>query len=188
MSWTNLILIALALAMDCFAVSLSAGAGSQKIKVSWVLKIAGFFGGFQGGMLFLGWLAGSGFQSLIQNFDHWLALILLVLIGGRMLFEARKKKDEKKINFSSNKIIILLAVATSIDALAVGISLAFLAIPLIWSVVIVAIMSFLLTIIGATTGKKIGSFLGNKAEIIGGLILIFIGLKIFIEHSNFLGK
>ncbi len=188
MSWTNLILIALALAMDCFAVSLSAGANSQKIKIGWIFKIAGFFGGFQGGMLLLGWLAGSGFQFLIEDFDHWLALILLVLIGGRMLFEARKKKDKKRINFSSNKIIILLAIATSIDALAVGISLAFLAIPLIWSVVIVAITSFLLTVVGATTGKKIGSFLGNKAEIIGGLILIFIGLKIFIEHSNLLGK
>ncbi|HNX10542.1 MAG TPA: manganese efflux pump MntP family protein [bacterium] len=180
MSFLNILFIAVGLAMDCFAVSLSAGAAMGKLRLA--IKISIFFGVFQAGMFFLGWLAGFGFRHFIQGVDHWIALILLAFVGGKMLYEAIKDKQEKKINFASNKMIVLLAIATSIDALAVGISFAFLKTDLILPTIIIGLMSFGLAFLGNFIGKKASDIMGRKAEIVGGIILILIGIKIFLEH------
>ncbi len=167
--------------MDCFAISLSAGAANEKKNIA--LKLSVFFGLFQAGMFLLGWLGAFSFRSLIEGADHWIALSLLIIIGGKMLYEAIEDKEEKKINFSSNRMILLLSIATSIDALAVGISFAFLKEPLFWPTTTIGLASFFMTIIGTRIGKKAQNILGRKAEIAGGIILILIGLKIFLEHT-----
>ena len=180
MNILSIILVAIGLAMDCFAVSLSAGAATNKTKLA--LKIALYFGLFQAGMFLLGWLAGYSFRYFIQGLDHWIALGLLAFVGGKMIYGAVRNKPEDKIDFSSNKIILLLAVATSIDALAVGISFVFLNTNLIFPAIAIGLASLGLSLLGNFLGQKANSFLGRRAEIVGGIILILIGLKIFLEH------
>ena len=178
--------IAIGLAMDCFAVSISAGSTVKKMNLSLMFKIAILFGVFQAGMTVIGYLLGSGFENFISNFDHWVAFGLLVFVGGKMIYEALKNGHESNVDFTCNRMLLVLAVATSIDALAVGISFAFLDGSCQFAVLMIGLMSFLFSLLGVMIGKNASKLLGNKAEIIGGMILIFIGLKILFEHLGIL--
>lgn len=186
MSLISIFLIGLGLAMDAFAVSLTVGMNTNKDeKWKMALKASAFFGGFQGLMPFIGWAIGIGFAEYIEKIDHWIAFILLVLIGGKMIFEAIKEDDnsQKEEKGYSNKRFIILAIATSIDALAVGISFAFLNVNILSAISIIGIVTFIICMIGVCLGKVLCRIFGSKAEIVGGAILIIIGIKILIEHS-----
>jgi manganese efflux pump family protein len=187
------ILIAFGLAMDAFAVSITSGAIIKNLKPGSptkkgeifdnALKIAIFFGMFQMGMPLIGWFVGCYLDRFISSFDHWIAFGLLSLIGAKMICEATKKESEKKeINPLNLYILLLLSVATSIDALAVGLSFAFLRISIITPIIIIGVITFSLSFIGVFAGNKAGHFFENKIEILGGVILIAIGLKILIQH------
>lgn len=180
----TIILTAAGLAMDCFAVSLSAGIALKRTALSYKLKVAFLFGGFQAGMMLLGWFGGSRLASYIETFDHWIAFGLLAFIGAKMIYEAFHEKEEK-CNYCSNRTLLMLSVATSVDALAVGVSFAFLKVPVMISAAIIGFMSFLAPLAGISIGEKAGEKLGSKAEISGGVILILIGAKILIEHLFF---
>jgi len=176
------IFIGIGLAMDAFAVSIANGIKTKKIKIKYPLKIAISFGFFQAFMPLIGWLIGTGFKSLISSVDHWVAFILLGIIGAKMIYESFKIEDEKQPSLLKNRVLLIQSVATSIDALIVGTSLAFLNFPIIISVIIIGIITFIFSFCGVYVGKKFGSFLKSKAEIAGGLILIGIGLKILFDH------
>jgi len=179
------------LSMDAFAVSLAKGICLKEDEFKNSFKVALFFGGFQALMPLLGWWFGRYFESYIKSFDHWIAFILLVIIGGKMLIEAIKElrsiKDSEitteceRDEFSYKKLTIL-AIATSIDALAVGVSFAFLSVSIIPSITIIGITTFILSFFAVFLGKKLGEYMQSYAEIIGGIILIFIGAKILFEH------
>lgn len=200
MSFLSLLLIAIGLSMDAFAVSITNGISIKNLQNKHALKIAAFMGGFQGIMPVIGWAAGVGFKDYIESIDHWIALILLTIIGGKMIFEAIKNRNEgvcatgqpiepeedHNDELLNNKVLFLLAVATSIDALAVGVSFAFLQISIVTSALLIGIITFIVCFIGVKIGKRCGCFLQSKAEIAGGVILILIGLKIFFEHMNIL--
>lgn len=202
MNLLSLVLTAFGLSMDAFAVSITSGMRMNKITNKNAAKIAIYMGGFQGIMPVIGWALGLGFKDYITSIDHWIALILLSIIGGNMIYEAVKEKrhskdDDREIGDArdnskdndkellKNKVLLLLAVATSIDALAVGVSFAFLNISIISSSLIIAIITFTMCFIGVKIGKKCGGFLKGKAEIVGGVILMLIGINIFLEHMNF---
>lgn len=200
MSILSILLTSFALSMDAFAVSITKGMTLKNINRKLAFKIAFFFGLFQGGMPLIGWALGIGFEKYIKTFDHWIALILLGFLGGKMIYESLKGDDEDEIALELAegspiqesdiplKDLLVLSIATSIDALAVGVSFAFLNISIIPVVSAIAIITFLVCFIGVLIGKKIGPVLKNYAEIVGGIILIFIGLNIFNEHTNFLGN
>lgn len=201
MSILSILLTSFALSMDAFAVSITKGMTLKNINKKLAFKIALFFGLFQGGMPLIGWALGIGFEKYIKTFDHWIALILLGFLGGKMIYESLKGDDEDEIALELAegasaiqqsdvplKDLLVLSIATSIDALAVGVSFAFLNIAIIPVVSAIAIITFLMCFMGVLIGKKIGPILKNYAEIIGGVILIFIGLNIFNEHTNFLGN
>ncbi|CEN86915.1 membrane protein [[Clostridium] sordellii] len=203
MSLVSVLLTSFALSMDAFAVSITKGMTMKNITKKIAFKIAFFFGLFQGGMPLIGWLLGISFEKYIKTFDHWIALILLSFLGIKMIYESIKenKKDEVAMDLEINglsqntstvdiktKDLLVLSVATSIDALAVGVSFAFLNISIIEVVTSIAIITFLVCFIGVLIGKKIGPILKNYAEIIGGIILIFIGLNIFNEHTGFISN
>ncbi len=179
----TIIFISIGLAMDCFAVSLSAGAGGRKTGILDTFRIAAVFGGFQSGMALIGWLAGSGFVRYIEKIDHWVAFGLLFIIGGKMILESFEKESEKRPDYRGIKTLFLLGVATSIDSLAIGVSLPILNYPLVFSFVSIGAASFLFSIAGVYLGKKTGEILGSKAETAGGVILILIGVKILLEHT-----
>lgn len=185
MSIISILLIGLGLAMDAFAVSLTVGMNTTK-KDKWgmALKAGAFFGGFQGIMPLIGWAVGMSFAEYIQKIDHWIAFILLAVVGGKMIFEAMKEEDisEKEEKGYSNKRFIILAIATSIDALAVGISFAFLNVNILSAISIIAIITFVICMIGVFLGKTLCNILGSKAEIAGGVILVIIGIKILLDH------
>lgn len=182
------VLIALALAMDCFAVSVVCGMIIRRMKWRIVLSVAFLFGLFQALMPLAGWVLTSGFSRYLQAVDHWIAFGLLAFIGGRMIADSFKEEDEKSINPRSLKTRFVLAVATSIDALAVGISYACtgydsigkLTVPL----VIIGVVSFLMSLLGFFLGVKTGDSIVKKLrpELVGGIILIGIGIKILLEH------
>lgn len=177
----QLCLIGLGLAMDAFAVSICQGLKMQKINLKQTITIALFFGGFQGIMPFIGWLLGKNFETYITSFDHWIAFALLLIIGGKMIIESFEANDSCEVT-NSLKDLVLLAIATSIDALAVGITFAFLKTSILLPVLLIGIITFILCIFGVIIGNKFGSRYKNKAEFLGGIILILIGLKILIEH------
>lgn len=185
-------LIALGLAMDCFAVSIANGIVIKKLRWETVFKTAFLFGLFQGGMPLLGWLLASSFNHLVQQVDHWVAFLILAFLGGRMILGSFKKEDEKLPSSEPTKLkmIIVMAIATSIDALAVGFSFALLDIKtisqILKSVAIIGFVSLVMSVIGFIIGNKFGSKYAKKihAEFWGGLILIIIGAKILIEHLS----
>ena len=172
----EIFLIGVGLSMDAFAVSICKGLSMQKVKKRDVFIIALFFGGFQALMPFIGWFLGRGFESYITSIDHWIAFILLSIIGGKMLIDGIKAEDDDL------KELFLLAIATSIDALAVGITFAFLNYPIVECMSIIGCTTFIISFIGVYIGKVFGSKYEHKAEIAGGIILIVIGLKILLEH------
>ncbi len=181
----EIILIAFGLAMDCFAVSITAGATNKNIKKKKALEIALFFGLFQASMPVIGWLLGLSVQYYIENIDHWIAFGIFILIGGKMVFESFEKKTNKKpLNIDKIWVIIALSVATSIDALIVGTSFVFLDVSILKATTIIGIITFFVSLLGIFWGKKYGYYLGNKAELIGGLVLIGIGTKILVEHLS----
>ena len=189
MSFIALIFTAFALSMDAFAVSITKGMTIKNLKKSTALKMALAFGVFQGAMPLLGWVLGISFESYIKSIDHWVAFILLGFIGFNMIkgfFDDRKEGKESELEFSatadehdlSNKEIIMLAVATSIDALAVGISFAFLNVSIIPAASIICIITFLVCVVGVFVGNKVGDIFNGYAELVGGIILILIGFNI----------
>lgn len=187
-----LFLMGVSLAMDAFAVSVCKGLAMRKVNKKQCLVIALFFGGFQALMPFLGWLLGNRFEGYITSIDHWIAFILLGFIGGKMVVEAiRDKGEEPEITEIDPpldiKELFVLAVATSIDALAAGITFAFLEIPIVEAMLIIGITTFVISVAGVYIGNFFGNKYKSKAELVGGIILILIGLKILLEHLGILG-
>lgn len=189
MGFWELLLIAVGLSMDAFAVALCKGLEMQKLQLRRAWIIAVFFGGFQGLMPLFGWLLGRQFEAYITSIDHWVAFVLLAIIGGKMIVESFKKTSEAEdagADFSYKELLVL-AIATSIDALAVGITFAFLQVKILPSVTLIAVTTLLLSFVGVLIGQKFGSKFKNKAELAGGIILIGIGLKILLEHLGVIG-
>lgn len=183
MNFTELILIALGLAMDAFAVSICKGLVLKKIDFKKFCIVGLWFGGFQGLMPLLGYFLGKNFKKYIENVDHWVAFALLALIGANMIKEALSKNEEKTDDSLAFKTMFLLAVATSIDALAVGITFGIIPdINIYFAVATVGIVTFILSVAGVKIGNVFGVKYKSKAEFAGGLILILIGLKILLEH------
>ena len=187
----TLFFIGVGLSMDAFAVSICKGLSMRKVNQKQCFVIALFFGGFQALMPFIGWLLGSQFESCITSIDHWIAFILLGFIGGKMIVEAVKERDEAVQIEQMDppldiKELFLLAVATSIDALAVGVTFAFLDTPIVEAITIIGLTTFVIAIIGVYAGNFFGNKYKSKAELAGGLILILIGVKILLEHLGIL--
>ena len=181
------LLIGIGLSMDAFAVSICKGLGMSKLNKKQMLIIALYFGGFQTLMPFLGWAVGARFSSYVSQYAHWIAFILLAVIGGKMMHEALTESEDcensdEKDKKLFHKELLFLAIATSIDALAVGISFAFLNVPIMPSITIIAFTTFFISLTGITIGNIFGSKYKNKAEFVGGLILVAIGLKIILEQ------
>lgn len=196
MDFISVSCIAVALAMDALSVSLTSGVILKKAGKG-ALKIGLFFGGFQFIMPCIGFFLASAFSDLIVSFDHWIAFFLLLFIGGKMIYDAVLEGEEEEIkNPLDTKILTMLAIATSIDALAVGVTFAtmgmtiispivFYELSLVASAGIIGIVAFLLSSAGVFVGSRFGNLFGNKAEILGGLVLIGIGVKILVEHLFF---
>lgn len=186
----ELLLIGAGLAMDAFAVSICKGLAMRKVNKKQAVIIGLFFGGFQALMPFIGWLLGSQFESYITSIDHWIAFILLGFIGGKMIFEAVKPEEDVEIDQMDPpldlKELFLLAVATSIDALAVGITFAFLDYPIVEAVSIIGVTTFIISVGGVYVGNFFGNKYKSKAEFAGGLILVLIGLRILLSHLGFI--
>lgn len=185
MSIWELLILAVGLSMDAFAVSICKGLSVKEAKLKYMVITGIYFGGFQALMPTIGYLLGRNFNDLIENFDHWIAFGLLVLIGGNMIREAVKKEEEEELNASFGfKAMLPLAVATSIDALAVGVTFAFLNVGkmIIPAVSFIGIITFLFSFVGVKIGNIFGTKYKSKAEFIGGVILILIGIKILLEH------
>lgn len=183
MSIISILMIGLGLAMDALAVSITIGINSnKKSKIKMAFKAALFFGSFQAIMPFIGWAVGRNFTKYIEMMDHWIAFILLAIIGGKMICEALKGEESEEEKTYSNKTLLILAIATSIDALAVGISFAFLNVNILLAILIIGVVTFVLSFIAVYVGEKLGEMFKSRAEIFGGVVLILIGLKILIEH------
>ena len=182
----ELFLMGVGLAMDAFAVSICKGIGMSKVNKKQVAIIGLFFGGFQALMPFIGWLLGSRFEQYITNIDHWVAFVLLAFIGGKMIVEALGAKEEDTVEEYDAplkiKELFVLAVATSIDALAVGITFAFLKHPIIEAITIIGITTFIISVAGVYVGNFFGSKYKSKAELAGGSILVLLGLRILLTH------
>lgn len=187
MSLFEIVLLAIALAMDCFAVSIASGILLKRIQWSTFLTMAFFFGLFQGGMPLIGWALAKFASKYTEQWDHWIAFTLLLFIGGKMIYEHFTASEEKE-GFSPTRLIVILtlAIATSIDALAIGISFACLGITNLQSILIsisvIGLVSFLFSFLGSILGAKVGKRLNLRAELLGGTLLIAIGTKILIEH------
>ncbi len=177
----SILLIAVGLAMDSLAVSISGGIVMRPFCMRQSLRLALTMGIFQGGMTLLGWLMGVSFSSYITAFDHWIAFILLGFLGGKMIYESFGE-EETTISSFSTKTLLTLGVATSIDALAVGVSMAFLKTSIYFPAFIIGFVTFALSLIGVISGYRFGKIKGINVELFGGLILIAIGVKILIEH------
>lgn len=187
MNLAELFIIAVGLSMDAFAVSVCKGLSVPRMKVSHALICGAYFGGFQALMPTIGYLLGSQFESMITQIDHWVAFVLLVIIGLNMIKEAREEEDEEGLDSSFEfKVMLPLAVATSIDALAVGVTFAFLRVDIFWAVTFIGLVTFLLSAIGVRVGNVFGTRYKSKAEITGGVILVLMGTKILLEHLGIL--
>lgn len=183
----QLLMIGIGLAMDAFAVSICKGLCMQKIDKKYTFLIGCFFGGFQALMPLLGWALGTQFARYITKYDHWIAFILLVIIGVGMLREAGEKEQEVVCSISYNyRELFMLAVATSIDALAVGVTFAFLGTNIWIAIALIGSITFVISILGVLVGNRFGIRYKSKAEIAGGIILILIGMKILLEHLGIL--
>lgn len=178
----ELLLLGIGLAMDAFAVSICKGLSMKKMNWKSAIIIALYFGMFQAVMPIIGYILGNAFESFVTSIDHWIAFILLCFIGGSMIKESFDSEDENKNDKVDFKTMIVLATATSIDALTIGITFAFLDVNIVLAVTIIGIITFMLAIIGVKIGNKFGDKYQNKAEFFGGLILILLGLKVLLEH------
>lgn len=187
MSMLELFVLALGLSMDAFAVSVCKGLSVSKLKLKHCLICGVYFGGFQALMPFLGWALGIRFQALITNIDHWIAFVLLAIIGANMIKESFGKDEECPDASFGAKTMLTLAVATSIDALAVGVTFAFLDVNIIPAIILIGCTTLVCSAVGVKLGNVFGNRFESKAEFCGGLVLIGIGLKILIEHLFFGG-
>lgn len=191
MGLLELFLIAVGLSMDAFAVAVCQGLCMPKLNLRHGAVIALFFGGFQALMPLLGWVLGSQFASYIQNIDHWVAFVLLALIGGNMIREAMSPEDEETacaVDYRLDyKQLFLMAIATSIDALAVGVTFAFLRVKIVPAVTLIGCTTFCLSLVGVVVGNFFGARYKRRAELTGGIILVLLGLKILLEHLGILG-
>lgn len=189
MGFAELLLIAIGLSMDAFAISVCKGLSMPRLNLKQAGVIGLFFGGFQALMPAIGWLLGKQFERYITQFDHWIAFVLLAFIGGKMIFEAAGGNGGEEADALVRldiKELLLLSVATSIDALAVGITFAFLQVSIASSAAMIGCTTFILAFAGVAIGNKFGGKFREKAEIAGGAILILIGLKILLEHLGIL--
>ena len=186
MGLIELFLIAVGLSMDAFAVSVCKGLAMPKCTFKKAAIVGLWFGGFQALMPAIGYVLGAQFQETIASIDHWIAFVLLALIGGNMIHEALDNDEEEADASLDVKTMFLLAVATSIDALAIGITFAFLKVSIIPAVCFIGIVTFIISFAGVKIGNVFGARYKNKAEIVGGVILILLGLKILLEHLGFL--
>lgn len=178
----ELFVIAVGLSMDAFAVSVCKGLSAGRVRLGHALTAGIWFGGFQALMPFLGWLLGSRFQSFISSVDHWIAFLLLGLIGLNMVRESRSQEEEEVGASFAPKAMLPLAVATSIDALTVGITFAFLRVDILWAITLIGVTTFVLSAIGVKAGGIVGERGKSRAELAGGLVLILMGCKILVEH------
>ena len=186
MNFLTIFVVAVGLAMDAFAVSIASGAAYKQLQVRHTLRIALFFGGFQAFMPLIGALAGLSVKDYIGDYDHWIAFVILAAVGGKMIYESFKITEAEKNNSPSNILVLLaLSVATSIDALAIGITLSLVAASIITAVIVIGLVTFVLSYIGVMIGKRFGHIFENKIEAVGGLVLISIGVKILLEHMVF---
>lgn len=182
MSLLELFLLAVGLSMDAFAVSVCKGLSVHRGSMKQALTVGIWFGGFQALMPFLGYLLGITFSSLITNVDHWIAFVLLAFIGFNMIRESRSEEENESNDRFDFKTMLPLAVATSIDALAVGVTFAFLQVNIVPAVSFIGCITFILSAIGLKAGNIIGAKNRSRAEFAGGLVLILMGIKILLEH------
>ena len=182
MNILELFIIAVGLSMDAFAVSVCKGLSAGRVRLGHALTAGIWFGGFQALMPFLGWLLGSRFQSFISSVDHWIAFLLLGLIGLNMVRESRSQEEEEVGASFAPKAMLPLAVATSIDALTVGITFAFLRVNIYWAITLIGVTTFVLSAIGVKAGGIVGERGKSRAELAGGIVLILMGCKILVEH------
>ena len=187
MGMMELFLIAVGLSMDAFAVSVCKGLSLGKIKVKHMCMAGLWFGGFQALMPAIGYFFGSFFTDFITTFSHWIAFVLLLIIGGNMVKEALSNDEEELDAPMDMRSMFVLAVATSIDALAVGVSFAFMQVQIVWAVLFIGVITFVLSAIGVKVGSLFGTKYKSKAELAGGIVLILIGLKILLEGLGILG-
>lgn len=193
MGFVELALIAIGLSMDAFAVSVCKGLGMRTLNWRHALVIALFFGAFQGIMPVIGWALGTQFESYITSIDHWIAFGLLAFIGGKMLWDAFREDGDECVQCAEGekprldvKELVMLAVATSIDALAVGITFAFLRVDIVPAALTIALTTFVLSFIGVAAGNSFGSRFRKPATVAGGVVLVLIGVKILLEHLGIL--
>jgi putative Mn2+ efflux pump MntP len=186
MNLITIIVIAVGLSMDAFAVSIVSGSVYKQLKIKHAFRIAVFFGGFQAIMPLIGSLAGISLKGYVANYDHWMAFALLSAVGAKMIYESFKITSAEE-NFNPENILVLLvlSVATSIDALVVGITLSFLRVSIATAVIIIGLVTFALSYLGVLIGKRFGHFFESKIEALGGLVLIGLGAKILFEHLIF---
>lgn len=187
MGFVELFLIGVGLSMDAFAVSICKGLGMKRLNMKQALVIGLFFGGFQALMPLIGWALGTQLADFITPIDHWIAFILLALIGGKMLFDAFRGDDEGEVGEPKDtrldlKELLMLAIATSIDALAVGITFAFLGVNIVLAIAVIGVTTFALSVVGVAVGHAFGARYEKGATIAGGIVLILIGCKILLEH------
>ena len=182
----EILLIAVSLALDAFAVSVSSGIAIPGFGWRQAAKMGLWFGAFQFGMPLAGWLLGSGVSRYIETVDHWVAFGLLALIGGRMAWDALRSGggEEEAPEDLSPRRLCLLAIATSIDALAVGVSMAFMTVSILFSAAVIGVVAFVLSVVGGLLGRKLGNLFQRWAQLAGGLVLIGIGVKILVEHMT----
>lgn len=186
MSLWELLVISVGLSMDAFAVSICKGLSVQKVKPKHYLIVAAYFGGFQALMPLLGYLLGVRFEAMVANVDHWIAFVLLGLIGANMVRESRAEEEKLDDSFTVSTML-LLAVATSIDALAIGVTFAFLGVNIIEAIILIGITTGIISGVGLKIGNVFGSRYKSKAEMAGGIVLILMGIKILVQHLLGLG-
>lgn len=186
MSLIELFILAVGLSMDAFAVSVCKGLSLGKIKPKHMCIAGAWFGGFQALMPLIGYFLGSFFAEMIEKYDHWVAFVLLAIIGGNMIKESFGK-DEKVDSSMDVKSMLLLAIATSIDALAVGVTFAFLQVQIVPAVSFIGVITFIFSAVGVKIGSLFGTKYKSKAELFGGIVLVLIGIKILLEGIGVLG-
>jgi putative Mn2+ efflux pump MntP len=188
MTWGSLLLLAVGLAMDATAVAAARGIAAPRVTARHALVVGGFFGGFQAFMPLFGWLVGARLQAALDGWDYWFAGALLVAVGGKMLWEARHTNDERAVPAEHElfglKVMLVLALATSIDAWAVGITLPILDAPLVLSMVVIGITTAVLSVLGLVAGRRFGAVLGKRLDVLGGLLLVGMGVKLVLEHAR----
>lgn len=183
MDLATLVLVAVALGIDAFAVSLSAGAYLVKADARQTFRLAFHFGLFQFFMPILGWLAGASFVEYMRQWDHWIAFGLLALIGGRMIKESFAGEGRIRKDVSRGWSLVALSVATSIDALAVGLSLSFIEVRIIFPAVVIGVVAGLMSLTGVRLGERVSGMFGARMELVGGVVLILIGVRVVLQHT-----